>query len=138
MELTERLNKIFKHYGMRKYSEFAEKTGLSHQVSSNYLKGKQKPDAEKLSIIIQSFDDINAEWLLTGKGEMLKKDDINFTEKEEKVINSIINDFENINMDDLVRYLSHNDKKLMENPIYSNYIGKKIYKAALEIAMKNK
>lgn len=72
--INERILKIYKDKGFRKYSEFAEITGLNHQTVSNYLKGKQKPDVEKLSIIQQSFDDINAEWLLTGKGDMLKLD----------------------------------------------------------------
>lgn len=72
--VNERILKIYNDKGFRKYSEFAEKTGLSHQTVSNYLKGKQKPDVEKLSIIQQSFDDVNAEWLLTGKGNMLKFD----------------------------------------------------------------
>ena len=138
MELTYRLNQIFKHYKMSKYSEFAEKTGLSHQVSSNYLKGKQKPDAEKLSKIIQSFDEINAEWLITGNGEMIKKDDNGLNDEEKNVLNKITEDYKKIDIENLVRFISENDDELMKNPIYNNYIGKKVYKAALEIAMKNK
>ncbi len=71
--ISERIKQIFDYKGFSKYSEFADATGLSHQVASNYIKGKQKPDPEKLGIIQQSFDEINAEWLLTGKGEMLKQ-----------------------------------------------------------------
>lgn len=70
-ELNNRIILIAKHFGLEKYSDFAKKTGLSHQTVSNYMKGKQKPDAEKLGKIQQSFDSINALWLLTGKGEML-------------------------------------------------------------------
>jgi len=73
MGITSRIKQIFDYKGFSKYSEFAEATGLSHQVASNYIKGRQKPDPEKLAIIQQSFDEINAEWLLTGKGPMLKE-----------------------------------------------------------------
>jgi len=70
--ISKRIKQIFDYKGFSKYSEFAEATGLSHQVASNYIKGKQKPDPDKLAKIQQSFDEINAEWLLTGNGEMLK------------------------------------------------------------------
>lgn len=72
--INDRLVKIAQHYGLASYAKFAEKAGLSHQTASNYLKGKQKPDVEKLSQIKQSFEGINANWLLTGKGDMLNTD----------------------------------------------------------------
>jgi len=71
--ISERIKQIFDYKKFRRYSEFAESTGLSHQVASNYIKGKQKPDPDKLAQIQQSFDDIDAEWLLTGNGNMLKR-----------------------------------------------------------------
>lgn len=138
MELTERLNKIFKHYNMTKYSEFAEKTGLSHQVSSNYLKGKQKPDAERLIQIIQSFDEINVEWLMLGKGEMLKKDDKRFNDEEKNILDNITKDLSKVDIENIVRFISYNDEELMKNPIFENYINKKGYKIALDILSKNK
>lgn len=138
MELTERLNKIFKHYNMTKYSEFAEKTGLSHQVSSNYLKGKQKPDAERLIQIIQSFDEINVEWLMLGKGEMLKKDDKRFNNEEKNILDNITKDLSKVDIENIVRFISYNDEELMKNPIFENYINKKGYKIALDILSKNK
>ncbi|MEM8507952.1 MAG: S24 family peptidase [Bacteroidota bacterium] len=73
INITDRIKQIFDYKGFTKYSEFAEATGLSHQVASNYIKGRQKPDPEKLAIIQQSFEEINAEWLLTGRGSMLKQ-----------------------------------------------------------------
>ncbi|WP_394749572.1 helix-turn-helix domain-containing protein [Spongiimicrobium salis] len=78
--LTDRLNALAGHFNVPKYADFARKTGLSHQSASNYLKGKQKPDADKLSIIIQSFDNVDANWLLTGEGHMIKEKGINTSE----------------------------------------------------------
>lgn len=68
--ISDRLNLIKDYYKIKSYAEFAKHTGLSHQSASNYLKGKQKPDIEKLAMIAKSFDKVNAYWLLTGLGEM--------------------------------------------------------------------
>ena len=129
--LTDRLNQIFKHYKMSKYSEFAEKTGLSHQVSSNYLKGKQKPDAKKLGMIVQSFDEINAEWLLTGNGEMLKKDVYGLDENEINLMKEINLDFKDVDVENLVRFIIYNQDKLMQNPIFENFIKKIGYESVV-------
>jgi len=74
--ITERLNKIADYHGLKSYSDFSKKTGLSFQTASNYLKGHRKPTIEKLSFIKQSFDDINERWLLTGEGSMLKESSV--------------------------------------------------------------
>lgn len=74
-ELAKRLNKICDHNKWTKYSQFADRVGISHQTASNYLKGKQKPDSIQLEKIIRSFENINARWLITGEGEMLLKSD---------------------------------------------------------------
>lgn len=70
--INDRIRTVAKYYGITSFAKFAKRTGLSHQTASNYLKGKQKPDIDKLSKIKQSFDDIDANWLLTGEGYMLR------------------------------------------------------------------
>ncbi len=69
-EIDKRLREIQKHYNLKSYAQFAELVGISHQTASNYLKGKQKPDFQKIALILQSFDKIDANWLILGKGEM--------------------------------------------------------------------
>lgn len=51
--------------------DFALAVGVSQQTMSNYLKGRN-PSYEALEGIIRAYPDVNAEWLLTGEGEMLK------------------------------------------------------------------
>ena len=74
-EVNQRISQIADYYNIKSYADFAQRTGLNHQTVSNYLKGKQKPDIDKLAQIKQSFEDINADWLLTGKGNMIKSNE---------------------------------------------------------------
>lgn len=54
--------------------KFAEKIGFAPQVIYNIISGrKSKPSFDVLLAIASSFDDMSIDWLLTGKGEMLKK-----------------------------------------------------------------
>lgn len=72
-EINKRIIQVADYYRVDKPADFAKKTGFSHQVASNYLKGTRIPNTEALCIIKQKFD-ISADWLLTGEGEMLKKE----------------------------------------------------------------
>ncbi|MDM1396095.1 helix-turn-helix domain-containing protein [Myroides odoratimimus] len=74
-EVNQRISQIADYYNIKSYADFAQRTGLNHQTVSNYLKGKQKPDIDKLSQIKQSFEEIDANWLLTGNGNMIKSND---------------------------------------------------------------
>lgn len=72
MEIYERVKEIAEYYRVSKPSEFAKKTGFSHQVSSNYLKGNRNPTRESINTILVAFPEINSDWLLAGIGPMLK------------------------------------------------------------------
>ena len=52
-------------------SAFAKKIGVTQSViASMFLRGTE-PSAKVISSVLAVFDDISAEWLLRGKGEML-------------------------------------------------------------------
>ena len=48
-------------------------TGISAQVISAYLTGKRDPSGDMLSKFLLTYPELNADWLLTGRGEMLIK-----------------------------------------------------------------
>lgn len=65
--LIDRILKIIELEGINK-SQFYKKTGLSN----GFLDKVKDIGASKIEDILKSFPDINPEWLLTGKGEMLR------------------------------------------------------------------
>jgi hypothetical protein len=68
---------------------------------------------DKLNLILEKYPNINLEWLLTGKGEMLKK--IEVSEQKNEIGNEIF-----------FRLLSEKDKKIEE-------LNKKIWDMEMEI-----
>jgi len=70
MDKTLIIKEIKEHYNFKKDSELAKHLGISSQVLTNW-KSRNTYDAE---LIYTKCLEINPEWLLTGKGDMLKKD----------------------------------------------------------------
>ena len=51
-------------------TRFSEATGIQRSNVSHLTLGRNKPTADVITKIINRFEDINARWLLTGKGAM--------------------------------------------------------------------
>ena len=69
MVIHQRITRVRKHKGMSQ-KEFSAIIGVSQSYLSEVENGKSKPSLELLSGIVNRFNDINADWLLTGRGEM--------------------------------------------------------------------
>jgi len=54
-------------------SQFADKIGVQRSSVSHVLSGRNKPGFDFINKILESFPGINAEWLITGYGEMYKQ-----------------------------------------------------------------
>jgi len=55
-------------------SNFERSIGMSNASFGKSLKNRGTIGCDKLEIILNVYPDINLEWLITGKGEMLKKE----------------------------------------------------------------
>ncbi len=55
------------------FRSFGKKIKISDVVVGNVIKGRNKPSFDFISAVLQTFDWINSDWLMTGRGEMLKK-----------------------------------------------------------------
>lgn len=53
-------------------SKFADEIGVQRSSISHILSGRNNPSLELIQKILTRFDYLNAEWLITGKGEMFK------------------------------------------------------------------
>lgn len=57
--------------------EFAESIGVKQVTLNQQLNGDRKLSLDTISAILNSFEDISAEWLLRGEGEMYKSENKN-------------------------------------------------------------
>ncbi len=74
-DINERISLIIENQANGNQKKFAEKIGFAPQVVYNIVSGrKSKPSFDVLNAILSSFVDISAEWLISGRGKMLKTD----------------------------------------------------------------
>lgn len=74
MDIIERLQEIIR-YEQLNVSSFARKIGVGDQtIRGIVVQKRNKPGYEILAKTIQTFAWLNAEWLMTGNGEMVRKE----------------------------------------------------------------
>lgn len=66
-------------------NSFSKTIGVNPTVIHNICKGRNAPGFELLNKIVLTFDNINAHWLLTGEGSMLKSHEPEIQVKEPEV-----------------------------------------------------
>lgn len=72
--IVERIKSIIE-IKSRSSRSFANNIGFSYSALNNYLLGKRTTiDSDLPCKIVSTYSDINARWLLTGKGDMLRND----------------------------------------------------------------
>ena len=99
MDIIERLQKIIEHEQLS-IPAFARKIGVVDQtVRGIVVQKRNKPGFDMLVKILQTFDWLNAEWLITGKGEMIKQETTAKTENSPSLT-------------ELIQYLREKDLKI--------------------------
>lgn len=82
--IHDRIGELVKEFGEGKNTVFASKLGVSEGNIRGYIKGIV-PKHDILEKIVKCFD-INAEWLLTGIGEMKRKEVRPFQMKPTRIV----------------------------------------------------
>ncbi len=79
-----RINNWIKKEGL-KSSELADTIGVNRSTISHVLSGRNKPSIDFLQKLLFSYPNINANWLITGDGNMYVTNFINDTIPQKKV-----------------------------------------------------
>ena len=114
MSIDGRFLAVMQFYKLNK-GEFASRLGVSQGVISHISSGRNKPSLDMVLSLLESFKEVDPEWLLYEKGEMLRQEGKNL-QKEEllKLIEeiNILNEMNYNVLNDRIRSL----KKLLDAP----------------------
>lgn len=90
-DITERFLSVYKYLLDNKLvqnsSEFSKTIGVSSSTMTEILKGRTNAGINPIQNTVRNYPDINPEWLLTGRGSMLREAE-EVTHSAEKVIHS--------------------------------------------------
>lgn len=85
--MRDRILKVMDHEGMTP-SKFAEAINIQRSAMSHIISGRNNPSLDVLLKILQKFTYVDSDWLLFGKGNMMR----DFVEKESDLFqNTAIN-----------------------------------------------
>lgn len=121
-----RIRLIMSEFGYNKNS-FSKKIGLSNNVTiGRIINEDRSPSYDVLYKIIQTFGNIDAEWLLTGAGKMYKSDKyLQYTSEpqkkyerpppKDKKVSEDGSDYSKISQDKYIEMLEERIKELKEH-----------------------
>lgn len=129
--MVDRIQLILKSKNLSS-SQFADEIQVQRSSVSHILTGRNKPSLDFVSKILSSYPELNSDWLLFGKGQMIKKQEQfqknnKIEEKPEKLDKSpILQKNEEINFDGEIHENMATEKKgpnLTQKGIISSKLG---------------
>lgn len=69
--MKDRILKVMEHEGLTP-SKFAESIGIQRSAMSHIISGRNNPSLDVLIKILERFTYVDSDWLLFGKGEMMR------------------------------------------------------------------
>ncbi len=77
-------DRVFKILNQKNISsaKFADEIGVQRSSVSHVISGRNKPSLDFILKIIKRYPEINIEWLLMGKGQMIEDRDIETTKRD--------------------------------------------------------
>lgn len=102
MDIIERLQKVIEYEGLT-VSSFARRIGVGDQtVRGIVVQKRNKPGYDLIYRIVQTFEWLSIEWLITGNGEMVKTRGQSGSEDV----------YHGISLKELVDYLKEKDRRI--------------------------
>lgn len=117
--MEKRIIELMEYYNLSS-SQFADKIGVQRSSISHILSGRNKPSYDFLQKIIGVFPNIDANWLLNGKGTMekrLEKPVISIKEQDLFSQKTVINELINKQSEKVARETLTNEEKTNENAL---------------------
>tara|TARA_Y100001968_G_C18955312_1_gene525086 strand:- start:4 stop:300 length:297 start_codon:yes stop_codon:yes gene_type:complete len=96
--MSNRLKKWLKFKGL-KASVFADRIGVNRATVSHILSNRNKPSIDFIQKLLIVYPDLNANWLITGSGEMNSLN--SESEKDIRSINKIVVLYDDNSFDEL-------------------------------------
>lgn len=92
-------------------AQFAETVGVQRSSISHFLSGRNNPSLDVLRKILMAYPQINAQWLVSGEGNMMRSDDStsNIDNQDSSVVENDL--FSSVKDEDPVPY---GDAKVLE------------------------
>lgn len=71
--MIDRIKKILKYYKLSS-SKFADEIGIQRSSISHVLSGRNKPSLDFIQKILNTYSEVNSDWLLMGIGKLNKEE----------------------------------------------------------------
>lgn len=72
--MLERISKLIKTLKLSS-SQFADEIGVQRSSVSHVLSGRNKPSLDFVTKILEAYNEVDPDWLLTGAGTMFRDED---------------------------------------------------------------
>ncbi|MCF8230667.1 MAG: helix-turn-helix domain-containing protein [Bacteroidales bacterium] len=69
-------------------SQLADETGIQRSIMSHVMNGRNKASLDFVLRILKRFKDINPDWLLLGRGSMIRDNDL-FNQEQSEAMESV-------------------------------------------------
>lgn len=128
IDISERILLIMTQKKLSKRA-FAKLLNCSDTAINNIITKRNEPGYKILNRILQTFVDISPEWLLTGKGEMLRSNSIKLEPEDQETLKDLIKSQKSEikylrekleEKDKIISDLSRTNLLLVENDIKNN------------------
>ena len=90
MDINKRVIKLQEYLGLSK-SAFAEQISVSMPTITHIVSERNKVSLEVVQKILMRYQNINADWLVLGKGSMIREESTGDIEIMKGVLNEIMN-----------------------------------------------
>lgn len=74
--VLQRVKELFDIKGFKSEKSLADAIGIKQRTFNQQLTGQRALSLDTVLAILSSFEDLSAEWLLRGKGEVLDEDNM--------------------------------------------------------------